>query len=362
MKLTKVTVQEAATVAVKALGLEAGNVGLSSPEGLAASLRRAASFMCPTSRDRLVRAVLETLEPLDGGQLKRDELMDVIDQLVASGDLLELRRESGPSMRLLYLAPPSYIERVPGSYFLMGVRPFGVPLIEDELSEAIEYEGHIRILTIDPVGADGELCSRGLRPVTKAHWVARPGAEGPAEFIERHRTRLDVAPQAGQLEGLMLLDPTSKVRYYHGRWRTPEPSDTGDIVARRPQAYGADLWCLIRFQAGAPQRLLEFPLNDPAVPGRDEAWRYQAALDSLRGTPQQFRLRRGISPLADVTIDFFSPLPGFAVRYVQCVGLALGKTPGALFSFRLPADAVADVTTFLTDMLWMTYEEASSDN
>jgi hypothetical protein len=61
-----------------------------------------------------------------------------------------------------------------------------------------------------------------------------------------------------------------------------------------------------------------------------------------------------------VILDFFSPLPGFAERYVQFAGLALGKTPGALYSFRLPAEAVADVTTFLTDMLWMTYEEDSS--
>ena len=81
------------------------------------------------------------------------------------------------------------------------------------------------------------------------------------------------------------------------------------------------------------------------------------AVDALRGTEQQFRLRRNVSPSADVIIDFFSPLPGFAERYVQFVGLALGKTPGALFSFRLPAEAVVDVTAFLADMLWMTYEE-----
>jgi hypothetical protein len=169
-----------------------------------------------------------------------------------------------------------------------------------------------------------------------------------------------VAAEAGRLDGLSLLDPTSKVRYYKGRWRSPNATDRGIFVARRPQAYGADLWCLVRIDAGAPQRLLEFPVNDPVVPGRDEAWRYQAAVDALRGTPQQFRLRRGPSPSADVTIHFFSPLPGFAERYVQLAGLALGQSPGTLFSFRLPAGAVGDVTAFLTEMLWMTYEEDSS--
>lgn len=360
MNVTELTAQDASAVAVATLGLDAEAIGLTSPEGLATSLRRAASFMCPTSPGRLVDAVLGALKPLHDGDLQRDELVDVLDQLVASGDLLELRHESGRSTRLLYLAPPSYIERVPGTYLLMGVRPFGAPLIEDELAEAIEYEGHTRILTVDPTGADGELRSRGLQRVPKDRWVASPRAESPAEFIARHRARLDVIAEAGQLDGLVLLDPASKVRYYRGRWRAPDPADSGDFVARRPQAYGADLWCLIRFQAGAPQHLLEFPVDDPVVPGRDEAWRYQAADDALRGTPQRFRLRRGLSPNADVTVDFFSPLPGFAERYVQFSGLPLGKTPGVLFSFRLHAEAVDDVTTFLTDMLWMTYEEDSS--
>ena len=304
--------------------------------------------------------MLGALKPLHGEELKRDDLVDLLDQLVASGDLLELRHAHGRSTRLLYLAPPSYIERIPGTYLLIGVRPFGAPLIGDELDEAIEYEGHTRILTLDPAEADTDLRARGLQRIPMGRWVSSPSVKTPAEFIERHRARLEAAPEAGQLEGLVLLDPTSKVRYYRGRWRSPHPADTGDFVARRPQAYGADLWCLVRFQAGEPQRVLDFPVSDPVVPGRDEAWRYQAAADALRGTAQRARLRRGTSPSAVVTIDFFSPLPGFAERYLQMAGLALGRTPGALFSFRLPAAAVGDVKAFLADMLWMTYEEDSS--
>lgn len=360
MRLAKLTAQDASAVAVATLGLDADAVGLTSPEGLAASLRRTASFMCPTSPGRLVDAVMGALKPIHGDELTRNDLMDLLDQLVASGDLLELRHESGKSTRLLYLAPPSYIERVPGAYLLMGVRPFGAPLIGDELAKAIEYEGHTRSLPLDAAGADSELGSRGLQRVPKDRWVSSPRAEGVDEFIQRYRARLDVAAEAGQLDGLVLLDPASKVRYYRGRWRPPKSADTGDFVARRPQAYGADLWCLVRLQAGEPRRLLEFPVSDPVLPGRDEAWRYQAAADARRGTAQRFRLRQGVSPGGDVTIDFFSPLPGFAERYVQLVGLALGKTPGTLFSFRLPRGAVGDVAAFLTDMLWMTCEEDGS--
>ena len=360
MRLTKLTANDASRLAVETLGLDADAIGLTSTEGLAVSLRRAASFMCPTSPGRLVDAVLGALRPLHGEDLARDDLVDLLDQLVASGDLLELRHESGRSTRMLYLAPPSFIERVPGTYLLMGVRPFGAPLTGGDLAGAIEYEAHTRILTIDPAEVESELRSQGVQRVPKNRWVSSPGVEAPADFIERHRARLDAAAEAGELDGLQLLDPASKVRYYRGRWRAPAATDTGDFVARRPQAYGADLWCLVRLEAGAATRLMEFPVDNPVVPGRDEAWRYQAAVDALCGVPQQFRLRHGGGRSDDVAIDFFSPLPGFAERYVQFAGLALANTPGALFSFRLPAEAVGDTTTFLADMLWMTYQEDSS--
>lgn len=336
MKLTKQTADTASYLAVETLGLDPDAVGLTSTEGVAVSLRRAASFMCPTSPGRLVDAVLGALRPLDGDDLQRDEVVELLDLLVSSGDLLELRHESGRSTRLLFLAPPSFIERVPGTYLLMGVRPFGAPLISDELAGAIEYEGHTRLLTLEPADYEKELRARGLQQVPKKRWIASPSVEAPADLIKQHRSRLNVAADAGELEGLQLLDPATKVRYYRGRWRTPAATDTGDFLARRPQAYGADLWCLVRCEAGVPMRILEFPVADPVVPGRDEAWRYQAAIDALRGTPQEFRIRRGARPSDDAILDFFSPLPGFAERYVQFAGLALGKSTGSLFSFRLP--------------------------
>jgi len=357
MMISQLTSEAAASAAVETLGLDPAAVDLTSPEAIAASLRRAASFMCPTSPGRLVDAVQGVIQPLGIGEVSRADVADILEQLVAAGDLLELRHDSGRSTRLLYLAPPSFIERQPGDYLLMGIRPFGVPLIEDELTNAIAYEGHTRSLTLDPGEGPKQLLERGLRAVAKERWVSRPAVEPAAVLIARYRVRLDVAGDAGQLEGLQLLDPASSVRYYTGRWRPPAAIDTGDFIARRPQAYGADLWCLIRFQAGEPQRLIELPVNDPVVPGRDEAWRYQAAVDAERGVSQRFRIRASVVA-GDDNFDFFSPLPGFAERYLQLAGLTLGKTPGALFSFRVPRGASGDVEAFLTDMLWMAKEEA----
>ena len=83
-----------------------------------------------------------------------------------------------------------------------------------------------------------------------------------------------------------------------------------------------------------------------------------AAVDALGGLPQQFRIRQGV--MSDAAFDFFLPLPGFAERYLQLVGLSLGKTAGALFSFRVPHAATGDVAAFLTDMLWMAQEGEAS--
>lgn len=358
MKLTKLSAEEASRLAIATLKLDPGSVDLGSCEGVSASLRRAASFMCPTSPNRLVDAVFSAIRAIYAYELSRDDVVDTLELLVASGDLLELRRGNGRSNRLLYLAPPSYIERVPGTYLLMGIRPFDAPLLEDDLALDINYENHTRILKLDPTTATSRLGALGLQRILKNRWVASPESELPAKVIDRYRARLDAAGEAGQLDGLHILDPSSSVRYYRGRWRVPAPSDTGEFVARRPQAYGADLWCVLRLRAGLPQRIIELPVDDSVVPGRDEAWRYQAAVDALGGSPQQFRIRQGGTP--DDTFDFFSPLPGFAERYLQLVGLSLGKTAGALFSFRVPHAATGEVAAFLIDMLWMAQEGESS--
>ena len=359
MKLTKVDALEASMMAVRTLGLDADAIDLVSPEAIAASLRRAASFFCPTSPSRLVDAVLGALHPLRGEEVSRDDVSELLDLLIAAGDLLELRHGSSQATRLLYLAPPSYIERVPGEYILMGIRPFGAPLIAGELANGLQFHGHTRTLDVDNEDAEEHLRLLGLRRLRRDRWVASPAKESPERFIAGYCGRLEIARPAGHLDGLQLLDPSSSVRYYRGRWRTPASSDDGDFITRRPQAYGADLWCLARFKSGVPQRLLELPIGGSIAPARDEAWRYQAAIDALRGNPQRFRVRCEAGEGTD-TLDFFSPLPGFAERYVQLSGHSLGKTKGALFSYQVPAAARADISNFLTNMLWMAQEEAPS--
>ena len=64
MTVQRIERGEVATRAQEVLGLDAAGVDLFSTEGLCASLRRAASFLCPASPRQIVDAVLEALAPL----------------------------------------------------------------------------------------------------------------------------------------------------------------------------------------------------------------------------------------------------------------------------------------------------------
>lgn len=354
MTVTTMSTAEATALAVQTLGLDPDSVALDSTEGLAASLLRAASFTCPTSPSSLVTAVVDAVQPLaPTGDVSRERVSDLLDLLIGTGDLLELRHElDGRSVRLLYLGPPSFIERAPGTYLVLGVRPYGEALLDKGVLVDMEHEGHTRAIQLDPVTAIDTLTAAGLQQVDRRRWVASPRIESAAELLHRTAERLDVAGGGGEIEGLQIIDPATPVRYYRGRWREPMPTHNGDFVARRPQAYGADLWAAVRLENGVPIRIFQFPVDNPVVPARDEAWRLQLAIDAERGLPQRFAAEP-VAAGGSTVVKFFSPIPGFAERYLQLVGLPLAGTSGALFAFRVPDGAMPDLIQLLTDLLWM---------
>jgi len=353
MTISSLTPDEAAALSVRTLGMDPDYMGLGSAEGVAASLRRAASFLCPTSPRRLIDAVLSAVGPVTGHDVTRDQVAELLDLLVASGDLLELREDlQGRMVRLTYLGPPSYIERAPGVYLLLGVRPFGAWLLSPELAAKVTREGHTRVIELDSAEAPEVFEAAGLQRLDRHRWVASPSVESAASLGERVARRLDAAGGGGEIDGLQILDPTTPVRYYRGRWREPTPTDNGDFVARRPQAYGADLWSAVRLDDGVAVRIFQFPVDDTVVPARDEAWRVQLAIDAERGFPQRYAVESGAVGASSV-VKLFSPIPGFAERYLQLVGMPLVGIPNALFAFRVPDGAMPDLIQLLTELLWM---------
>lgn len=354
MRVIALSVQEVGERATEALGLDETVTDLFSPEALSASLRRAASFSCPASPRQLVDAVLGALCPLDkSSRTARHHVSAQLDLLVSIGDLIELPDDGEGRGRQIYLAPPSYVEKAPGQYLLLGVRPNGASLVDEALGAKVHHEGHTRFLELDTERAHARLKAGHLHEISRAHWLKRPRVEHAATVITLMRQRLDGAGDSGEIDGLKIIDPEASVLYYRGRWRPIASGDSGDFVARRPQAYGADLWCFVRVERGVPRALVDLPTGDVTASGCDEAWRTQAAVDAVRGTPQVTHVQLAPDKTGDLRLDLFSPVPGWAQRYLELVGTLVPQARGALASYRVPVSALSDLSGFFTDMLWM---------
>lgn len=342
---------ELAARAVVILGLDDTTTDLYSVEALCAALRRAASYLCPTSPRQIVDAVLETLTPL-GDTPSRDDLDEALAALIGAGDLLELRQTpTGP--RTLFLGPPSYVEKYVGDYLLLGIRPNGAPILDTQISADIIYMAHTRSLTLDPDNAAESLAAAGLHRWDRSQWCRMPREQSAAAVIAQARQHLDRAPSRGVVSGLTIIDAAARINYYKGRWREPAPVDNGLFVGRRPQAYGAPIWCLVRLEAGVPQAILDLPVSGSLAPSWDEARRVQAALDADRGVPQEFRIRSMGQDDGACILDVFAPLPSWAERHLTLVGWPTTRSKGALASYWIPDDATTDVKAYLTNRLWM---------
>lgn len=177
------TADEVAAISVRALGLDEEGFGLDYPEAIAASVRRAASFLCPTTPRALADAIIEALAPVLPEPPSRDDLMTLIDQLISGGDLLEMAdATSDRQIRLLYLGPPSFVPKPDGRYLLTGIRPHGAALVPADVD--VEPEAHTRTALLDAEGAEARLCEAGLHRIRVDQWIGQP-AEVPARRVHR---------------------------------------------------------------------------------------------------------------------------------------------------------------------------------
>ncbi|MEU4603497.1 hypothetical protein AB0F43_11005 [Kribbella sp. NPDC023972] len=351
MSITQLSAAKITALTRTTLALDADSGSAADPEILAASLRRAASFLCPVPPADLIDAVRDVFGPLYEGQAPLRELIAIeLENLLGIGDLLELRSPGVRAGRLIYLGPPTFVARHPGHYLLLGVRAEGRPLVEGEAAAGIQVHGHVRTLALPVESGPALLKEFGLHELRSDRWLRHPAAIPSSQHLSNVMARLDVALASGAVQGLEILDPTRPVRYYAGRWRQLEPTDTGDFLGRRPQAYGAAAWCFVRVHDGQPTALLDLPVDTGALP-RDEAWRLQAAIDAERRAPQVYRL--SAEEHGGSVLDLFSPIPSWVERSLSFAGDPLERRRGALLSYRLPAAAVTSAEQLLTNMLWM---------
>jgi hypothetical protein len=342
---------------VQALALTPPDVLLTSPTAMAASLRRAASFLCPTTPGALIRAAKDCLRGLrEFTEEIETEIAGLVDSLVSYGDLLELPVDDGTRLRRqLFLGPPAYVLRSSHLALLLGIRPEGAPLLGDDLLGDIEYGGHARFIRSRDSRAIADLLSLdGLIELQPDQWLQAPRQGSPHEVVAFYSDRLEATGPSGEIEGLQVIDPDSRVTYYRGRWRILKPRDSGRFIARRPQAFGADLWCFANVAAGSVTKLIDLPLQNLLAPGADEAWRLQAAQDAIAGRPQQLRVRRnGVTSI----LDFFAPVPSWARRRLDVIGESTRRGAGALFSYAVPQEEVAEEISYLNEMMWLSVHQ-----
>ena len=353
MRVAPLSVDEAVAAAVETLGFDPSSVDLAVPEVIAAAVRRAASLTCPTT-PRSLAAVVRAASSYLVEEANDEDAFPVramVDSLAAYGDLIEapVRTDGGVEQRMLFLAQPSFVV-LGAAVLLSGVRADAVPYLSGAAAELIEYDGHTRRLAAGHGLAPQDLEELGLREVIAEHWLGHPTRCEPEELVAEYDSRLAAAGPAGTIDDCTILDAAQPPTYYRGRWRAVASKDSGRYVARRPAAYGAPLWSYLQIDAGEVVRVLDLPVQDRLSRACDEAWRLQAAIDALRGSPQMVRLGRG--GRNDVIIlHLLSPPPAWAQRRLDAVGRPVPRQR-SLLSYALAEDQVEGELEFLQELLW----------
>jgi len=359
--LRRLSAEQVHAQKIRELGLDPDALDLTTPEGLAGALRRAASYLCPCSASTLVRAVVRPLRGLVPDLDKAKELAeDTLDAMVAHGDVLEqpeVQEDASAARVLLYAAPASFVIRQSGLVVLLGVAADQLSPLPSELERRIQYLGHVRRLSPSSESEDlrSELRQLGLLELTSEAWLKGPKPGSASQLVAAIDHALDGVVPSRDIPGLLLLDPTKPVRFYRGRWTEPK-AQTGRFVARRHQAYGADLWCYVQLTNGQPERMIDLPQRGSHWRGCDEAWHLEMAIDAQRGSPQRFRIT---SSGDAVVLELFSPAPAWARRRWDAIGEPVPSV-GSLFAYRIPEAEIDEERGFAREALWLEEMTAGS--
>jgi len=338
--------------AVHSLGLDETALDFSSVEVLAALLRRCGAFRCPCSPSTLVRESMALLNGLRDDQECRELLPDVLDQLVSYGDFIECMEITRQSQaRLLYLAPPGFVEVAPARFLILGIAVDDNQVMPSNVARLLEYSGHARLLrSTDPVQTRLALLGSGLIEISGDDWLRAPTLRCAEDHLRSYASALSEGDRPGSVDELTILDPDTPVRFYRGRWVQPR-NHTGSFIARRPQLYGAPLWSYVELVNGELMRLLDLPTHENKWRACDEAWHLQQAIDATRGHPQLYRLRKSARP-TDCVLDLFSPIPSWAQRRWDYVGERVAST-GSLFAYRFDRRALDAELEFARARMWL---------
>jgi hypothetical protein len=304
--------------------------------------------------------LLESLQylPANGDPLP-DRIDAAIEALIVGGDLLELNDvvtdDTAVRGTWVFAAPPSFVVRPSGGIFLFGIVYDQDAFLPQSIASRITYDGVTRAIAPRPdEDLAAELREQGLQQLSDGAWLKSPKAEPAANLLDRFERRLAGQPPTGTVSDLKILDPARPVTYYQGRWAVPK-KQSGTFVARRPQEFGAPIWCFAALEDGVPVRLLDLPLERTRWRGCDAAWHLQMAIDYCRHNSQRYRRR---VESEGIRFDFFSPLPQWSQRRLMIFGRAVPRD-NSLMSYRLPPAEAQVEARFLEERLWLLRTEES---
>lgn len=355
--MNHMSVSDAQELVIKAVGLDPARYDCTEPEVLAALLRRAASFQCPCSGRALVRSVAESLRGLVTAEDLRTNIEEMLDELLAYGDLTEVERTPGEG-RVVYTAPPSFVTLPSGRMLLLGVSPESVEWLPIALSTKITYRGHARSLSPSVGPTAGSLLKdAGYFEVPHNLWLHAPKRATPEQVYGKYVALLHENGHLAEPTGITILDPMQPVRYYKGRWKPA--TGTGCFVARREQRYGAPLWSFVKLADGRLVSLIDLPVTGMGWRACDEAWRLQAAIDARNGTLQHATVAPPPRD-AQVQLRFVAPLPRWVKRQLDAIGESV-TAQGALCAYTVPKTDLEFVRSFLAEHLWMALDPTNGD-
>lgn len=322
---------------------------------IAQALRRAVFIGAPSSSRTVCSLVMNSLGPLsdDPGNLKT-LIYDIIDDLVNMGDVLEMRDEiAGETNFILRPAPPAFVLRSDGTFIIVGVAGDDVtpPQVND--FNLVYYSSGLRTLTpTNTQSCRQTLIDLGLIELPMITWLRAPVSITADQLVKSWVCRLpnDIHPE--KIENFEIIDTSKSTSYYKGRWQSLNEQHAGIYIARRPQRYGARLWCFAEIRDGLVQRFVDIHSGDARFRDCDEAWRLLAAMDALSGSPQQVRV---VHEKEMTVLSFTSPLPSWAIRRLSLVGKRL-KPHRALMGFTLPLQNSEEELRWLEETLWLTQD------
>lgn len=333
---------------------------------MAAILRRLSDYTCPCAPSVLARAALAATQPLGAKTASdlKNQIEESIENLLISGDLLELSRvsvrEREDKENWLFVAPPSFVKRPSGRIYLFGIAPDDVPFLPDSIANRVRYVKATRF--IDP--EEGEsladiLKSFGLREISNQNWIYSPKLESAQAHLHAIKLQIAGEEKCGDIPGLIIIGHSIKQIAYRERWKSPQ-NDTGIFVARRPQAYGTPIWGVAELEDGIATKFLDLPLKESRLRGCDMAWRIQLALDRVNGTPATYRCECESNGWL---LHLSFPIPLWARRKLSFIGSQdsnnLRTQP---FSFWIPDSELHTEQTFLNDYLWFSPVDVNNNS